>query len=82
MLVAPLKATFRYARRVLVAVDQLGNALTGGEPDETISYRAAVARAAGSVPACWLCQFLDLFQADHCTKVMQNRNTRALPGSP
>lgn len=31
----------RYFWNVLIAIDQLGNALTGGDPDETISSRAA-----------------------------------------
>lgn len=74
---APLKATFRYLRRVFVAVDQLGNALTGGEPDETISYRAAVAQAAGSRPARLLCRALDLVEPDHCGIVRARRDTRA-----
>jgi hypothetical protein len=29
----------RYAWNVLIALDQLGNALAGGDPDETISSR-------------------------------------------
>lgn len=31
----------RYFWNVLIAIDQLGNALLGGDPDETISSRAA-----------------------------------------
>jgi hypothetical protein len=31
----------RYIINVLIAIDQLANALTGGDPDETISSRAA-----------------------------------------
>lgn len=33
-----------YIRNVLIALDQLGNALTGGDPDETISSRVAKLR--------------------------------------
>lgn len=31
----------RYIMNLLIAVDQLGNAILGGDPDETISSRAA-----------------------------------------
>lgn len=34
----------QYIWNVLIALDQLGNALTGGDPDETISSRAAKRR--------------------------------------
>lgn len=33
----------RYIWNVLIAIDQLGNALAGGDPDETLSSRAAKA---------------------------------------
>lgn len=33
-----------YARNVLVGLDQLGNALLGGDPDETLSSRLHRAR--------------------------------------
>jgi hypothetical protein len=31
----------RYIRNLLISLDQFGNALIGGDPDETISSRAA-----------------------------------------
>ena len=31
----------KYIKNVLVAIDQLANAMIGGDPDETISSRAA-----------------------------------------
>tara|TARA_R110000851_G_scaffold96920_3_gene210222 strand:+ start:300 stop:512 length:213 start_codon:yes stop_codon:yes gene_type:complete len=31
----------RYIRNLLISLDQFGNALLGGDPDETISSRAA-----------------------------------------
>lgn len=31
----------RYLLNLLIAIDQLGNAILGGDPDETISSRAA-----------------------------------------
>lgn len=77
---APVKASLRYIRRNFVAIDQLGNALTGGQPDETISYRAAKARAVGDRGACVLCGLLDLFQQDHCAITLANNDKRRTLG--
>lgn len=41
---APLQLIKKYVWNVLIAIDQLGNALTGGDPDETISSRTAKLR--------------------------------------
>jgi hypothetical protein len=35
----PFKAAGRYVKRVLLGIDQLGNTIMGGAPDETISAR-------------------------------------------
>lgn len=47
----------RIAWNVLVAIDQLGNALTGGFPDETISSRLGKWKrhriASGAWPPVW-----------------------------
>jgi hypothetical protein len=80
MLPAPLKSLLRYARRVLVALDQFGNALSGGEPDETISYRAARLRAKGVLYGCVMCRFLDWFQRDHCALTLAHHDTRRTLG--
>ncbi|WP_302621011.1 hypothetical protein [Cupriavidus taiwanensis] len=37
----------RYFWNVLIAIDQFGNALGAGDPDETISSRAGNAKRAG-----------------------------------
>lgn len=57
--------------RILVAFDQLANAMMNGYPDETISSRAAKAARRGEPWACVLCKFLDLFQKGHCEKVIE-----------
>ena len=47
----------RWLVNVLIAFDQLGNAVTGGQPDETISSRLGKLKRAngGTVPkAAWL----------------------------
>jgi hypothetical protein len=58
-----------YFFNLLVAVDQLVNTVAGGNPDETISLRAAKARAKGEQWGCVLCRVLDLFAKGHCDKV-------------
>ena len=56
----------RYVFSVLVALDQLGNALLGGYADETLSYRSAKARNQGRRWGCVLCKLLDFIHNDHC----------------
>jgi hypothetical protein len=51
---------------VLIALDQFGNALLGGAPDETISSRAGRARPLGRRWARWLCWALDKIDSGHC----------------
>lgn len=57
--------------RILVAIDQLVNAILNGYPDETISSRAAKAARKGKAWGCVLCKFLDLFDRDHCERVIE-----------
>jgi len=54
------------AHRIVLALDQLGNAATGGSEDETISSRAGRLRKEGRGWACVLCRVLDWLQKDHC----------------
>jgi hypothetical protein len=63
-------ATLEYIRRVLLGLDEFGNTLAGGQPGESVSYRAAVARNNGEKWGCVFCQFLNLFQTDHCDKAV------------
>lgn len=60
-----------YILNILIAIDQLGNALINGNPDETISSRAGKAMIAGKKWGCVLCKFLDWFQKDHCKKAIE-----------
>jgi hypothetical protein len=61
----------RYVTFVLVALDQLANALLGGYPRETISSRAAKGARRGNKGWCLLCKVLDLFQRNHCELVIE-----------
>lgn len=58
-----------YAFNILISLDQLLNTITGGDPDQTVSLRAAEARKRGERWGCVLCRVLDLFDKDHCDKV-------------
>lgn len=57
---------------VLIAIDQLGNALFLGAPDETISSRAGKARERGELWGCYLCKVLDWIDTRHCERTKEN----------
>jgi hypothetical protein len=53
----------------LVSLDQLGNTLAFGNPDETISSRAGrCAKKGGNRPCYWLCRLLHVLDKNHCEK--------------
>lgn len=58
--------TLEYIRRVLLALDMFGNVVFGGQPGDSISHRAAVARDGGRKWGCVLCWLLDCFIPHHC----------------
>ena len=53
------------AKNIALGFDRLGNSITGGNGQETISSRAGRLQAAGGWP-CYLCKILDWLQKDHC----------------
>jgi hypothetical protein len=55
----------KYLHRMLVGLDQFMNVVTDGDPDETISSRAARAAEKGKPWGIEMSKFLDLFQKDH-----------------
>lgn len=61
----------RYIWNLLIALDQFGNALAAGDPDETISSRAGKGKAEGKRWACLLCRLLDQIQRGHCDKSIE-----------
>jgi hypothetical protein len=61
----------RWFWNVLIALDQFGNAVTGGDPDETISSRADKAMNKGKRWGCIMCRLLNLIQKDHCQKSLE-----------
>lgn len=61
-----------YWIRLLIAVDQLGNTLTGGDPDETISSRVGKAAVAGSKWGLRAEAVIDwLFWEGHCRECIE-----------
>lgn len=61
----------QYVKNLLIAVDQLANAVAFGDPDETISSRAAKAKKAGELWGCYLCRVLHVFEKNHCEKSVE-----------
>lgn len=55
----------RWIWNILVSIDQFVNALLGGDPDETLSSRAAKANTWTARLLCW---FIGIFDKDHCAK--------------
>lgn len=62
------KKILRYCRNVLFELDEFVSTLTGGQKNETISFRVARAKLNGSKFGCVFCKFLDVFEKDHCQK--------------
>lgn len=52
--------------KIAIGFDQLANAATGGNEDETISKRAGRERNNGTRWACVLCKLLDHLDNNHC----------------
>ena len=72
-----------YAKAVLIALDQLANAMLGGWPDETLCSRAWRWHLAGV--RSWPCRILDraarlLGDSEHCRQSFESeRQGRQLP---
>lgn len=64
------------AWRLAVAHDQLFNATTNGDEDETVSSRAAKARRAGRRWGCVLCRLLDRIDPGHCDRSIETDEGR------
>jgi hypothetical protein len=60
-----------YIWRILISLDQLGNTLLGGDPDETISSRLAKLNRKGNKVGVIGCKVLDVFDQGHCERVIE-----------
>lgn len=65
-----------YIRRCLLALDMFGNTILGGQPGDSISHRAAVARDGGQTWGCVLCRLLDRFIPHHCDQSIASFNAQ------
>lgn len=60
----------RYLLNLAVLLDEAGNTILGGSPNETISERSAKARASGRRWGCVLCRWLDKINPGHCDRAL------------
>lgn len=60
----------KYFWNILIAIDQLANAILGGDPDETISSRAGKKQETQKW-AKLLCYLLNKIDTDHCSKSIE-----------
>jgi hypothetical protein len=60
----------RWLLNILIAIDQLVNAVCGGDPDETISSRCGKV-VKKSRFAYWLCRFLNLLDPRHSERSIE-----------
>ena len=60
----------RYAYNILISLDQFGNTLAGGSPDETISSRIGK-NPRVSFLSKGLYKFLNWLQPNHCEKAIE-----------
>jgi hypothetical protein len=61
----------KYLWNLLIALDQFGNAVLAGHPDETISSRAGKAVSRGDPWALFLCRMLHVLDKGHCVKAIE-----------
>ncbi|MFC6633535.1 hypothetical protein [Microbulbifer taiwanensis] len=67
-----MRAIKRWLWNLLIALDQLANALLGGDPDETISSRMGKAvREERCVLCRFLCDLLHRIDPNHCQKSIE-----------
>lgn len=67
---------------ILLGLDQLGNALFGGDYTETISSRAGRAWHQGHVWGRWLCAGLNRLDPGHCDHAIKPEATPSPPLGP
>ncbi len=65
----------RYVWNLLISIDQLFNAIFGGDPDETISSRLGkiiTDRPESCVACVYICKVLHWIDPNHCVKVIED----------
>lgn len=74
----------RYIQNILIGVDETGNAIAGGDGQETISSRSAKACRAGKPWGIYMCKFLNIFQKGHCELALNDSlgSSAVIPDDP
>ena len=67
----------RWVMNVLIALDQFGNAVIGGAPDETISSRSARGARHGNWWGRAMCAWLNWLDPGHCEDAIHSEETGA-----
>lgn len=60
----------RWFINILVGMDQLANAVAGGDPDETISSRCGKREKSNRL-CKWLCKMLNKLDPRHCADAIE-----------
>jgi len=71
----------RYILTILLALDELINAIFGGYAGETISYRFAFNAQMGKISGCIFCKIIEYFLPDHCSLETPSKADRLSRGS-
>lgn len=66
----------RWGLNVLIAIDQLANAIVRGDPDETLSSRAYRMHRKGQPYWGWTMHFINglFFDRNHCLKAWESEH--------
>lgn len=70
----------QYLMNWLIWLDEGINTLRGGDPGESLSVAAGVARNNGRTWGCVLCKLLNLIQRNHCDRALNRRGHHSLWG--
>jgi hypothetical protein len=62
----------KWIMNILISVDQFGNAITGGDADETLSSRFGKAKIEGKWWGRFNCWWLDLIDKGHCEGAIES----------
>ncbi|MCW5320554.1 pseudouridine synthase [Verminephrobacter aporrectodeae subsp. tuberculatae] len=76
---ATLQALGAWLHNLLIAIDQLGNTLLDGAPDETLSSRAHRMRIKGQPCWGWTARAINclfFWQANHCKDAYESEQRR------
>lgn len=61
----------QYLYNILIGIDQLINAILGGDPDETLSSHIGKRAKKGCKVSIFLSKILDIVDKDHCEKAIE-----------